>query len=56
MLILAENFNCLIVLFIYYSWVNPLLYKGSKKELEQSDLYEALEDDHSGALGTKLEE
>ena len=56
MQILAENFNFLIVLFIYYSWVNPLLYKGSKKELKQSDLYEALEDDHSGALGTKLEE
>ena len=44
------------LLFLYCSWVNPLLYKGSKKELEQSDLYEALDDDQSGFLGTKLEE
>ena len=52
----VKHLNCLILLSLYCSWVNPLLYKGSKKELEQSDLYEALEDDHSDVLGAKLEE
>ena len=39
----------------FLSWVNPLLYKGYKKDLEQNDLYEALDDDKSDALGKKLQ-
>ena len=39
----------------YCSWVNPLLYKGFKKELEQNDLYEVLEEDQSDVLGNKLQ-
>ena len=38
-----------------FSWVNPLLYKGFKKELEPHDLYEPLDDARSQFLGEKLQ-
>ena len=40
---------------LYFSWVNPLLYKGFKKELEQHDLYEPLDDARSEFLGETLQ-
>ena len=54
---------CLLILsFILYvfldfdfSWVNPLLYRGFKKELDQDDLYETLVEDKSDILGQTLE-
>ena len=54
---------CLLILsFILYvfldfdfSWVNPLLYRGFKKELDQDDLYETLVEDKSDVLGQTLE-
>ena len=38
-----------------YSWVNPLLYKGYNKGLEQHDLYEPLDDARSDFLGEELQ-
>ena len=40
----------------FYQWVTPLMRKGSKKELEQSDLYDVLDEDCSNYIGDKLEE
>ena len=44
-----KSANILSILF--FQWVTPLLRKGSKKEIEQHDLYEALDEDHSDVLG-----
>jgi len=48
-----KNANILSILFFY--WVNPLLYRGFKKELGQDDLYETLVEDKSDVLGQTLE-
>ena len=45
-----------ILSILFYLWVNPLLSKGYKKELEQNDLYQVLDEDCSNFLGDKLEE
>ena len=39
----------------FYYWVNHLMWKGYKKELDESDLYQVLDEDRSGYLGDKLE-
>ena len=48
-----KDANIFSIVFFY--WVTPLLNKGYRKELEQSDLYEALDQDHSDVLGNQLE-
>ena len=48
-----KDANIISILFFY--WITPLLSKGSKKELEQQDLFEALDHDHSDVLGSRLE-
>ena len=40
---------------LFFNWVNPLLYKGYKKDLEQQDLYTPLYEDRSDVLGDKLQ-
>ena len=44
-----------IISKIFFFWINPLLFKGFKKDLEQHELYEALHSDRSDVLGSKLE-
>ena len=40
---------------LFFHWVTPLMRRGYRKELEQHDLYEALNEDHSDVVGEKLE-
>ena len=40
---------------LFFSWVIPLLKNGYRKDLEQQDLYESLDKDHSEVLGSRLE-
>ena len=48
--------NASLFSIFFYHWVNPLMRKGSKKELEQCDLYDVLDEDCSNYIGDKLEE
>ena len=48
-----KDANILSVLF--FSWILPLLNKGYRKDLEQQDLFEPLDNDHSEVLGNRLE-
>ena len=49
------SFILYVFLDFDFSWVNPLLYRGFKKELDQDDLYETLVEDKSDILGQTLE-
>lgn len=40
---------------LFFGWIMPLLYKGSKGGLTENDLPKCLPDDDSKALGDKLE-
>ena len=45
-----------ILSILFYLWVNPLMRKGCKKQLQQTDLYQVLDEDCSRVLGDKLDE
>ena len=55
MCLLILSFILYVFLDFDFSWVNPLLYRGFKKELDQDDLYETLVEDKSDVLGQTLE-
>ena len=39
----------------FYCWVNPLMWKGYKNKLDETDLFQVLDEDRSDYLGDKLE-
>ena len=47
------NANCFSILFFW--WMNDILATGSKRSLEQSDLYPLLNEDKTSDLAEKLE-